>query len=469
LINFSGKLVLNAKGGTEQDKKDRYGTNSTTLKVKNKSEMTRMDTLTRLRTEVVQLKDSNARLKGLIRKLKESNRSTLHQNRKLSNLALKDPHTGLYNRRHFKDTLEKELALAKRHAQSLSLIMMDIDYFKAVNDVYGHTYGDLVLKQFTKTLQKAVRRYDILFRFGGEEFVMIAPRADRPTGLILAKRLLKTINAHSFGNKTQVIKLKVSVSVASYPEDGVVVRGLDLVTLADRILNKVKEYGGNKVFSSKDLEKLEGKAASETDANKVIELLKKKIYRLSQRANQSLIEAIFALAKTIGVKDWYSDTFTKRMMNYAVEISKTLKLPKNEIEHIRKAVILHDIGKVGINENILLKNSKLTTGEFEAMKKHPQLSTDIIRPLYFLRGTVPLILYHHERWDGKGYPHHLKGKEIPIGARIIAIVDAYRSLTSNRPYRKAYSKNSAINILKKESGTKFDPLVTAAFLKILSR
>jgi diguanylate cyclase (GGDEF)-like protein len=428
-----------------------------------------MDTSTGLRTEIIRLRESNAQLKRLITRLKESNRSTLHLNKKLSNLALKDPHTGLYNRRHFKDTLEKELALAKRHAQSLSVIMMDIDYFKAVNDVYGHTFGDLVLKQFTKSLQRAVRRYDILFRFGGEEFVMISPRADRPTGLILAKRLLKTINAHSFGSKIHVIKLRVSISVASYPEDGVVVRGLDLVTLADQILNKVKEYGGNKVFSSKDLEKLEGRVTSENDATKVIELLKKKIYRLSQRANQSLIEAIFALAKTIGLKDWYSDAFTKRMMNYAMEIARTLRLPKDEIEHIRKAVFLHDIGKVGINENILLKNSKLTTREFEAMKKHPQLSTDIIRPLYFLRGTVPLILYHHERWDGKGYPYRLKGNEIPIGARIIAIVDAYRSLTSNRPYRKAYPKGTAIHILKKESGIKFDPQVTDAFLKILNR
>jgi len=432
------------------------------------SKMQRIDHLTRLRTQVVRLRESNARLKKLLSRLEASNRTTLQLNNKLSKLALKDPHTGLYNRRHFNETLEKELALAKRHAQSLSVIMMDIDYFKSVNDVYGHPFGDLVLKQFTQKLQKAVRRYDILFRLGGEEFVMISPRTDRPTGLLLAKRLLKTINAHSFGSKAHVLKLKVSVGVASYPEDGVVIRGLDLVNLADRILNKVKEYGGNKVFSSIDLEKLEGKVTSENDASEVIELLKKKIYRLSQRANQSLIEAIFALAKNIGVKDWYSDTFTKKMMNYAIEIAKMLKLPKNEIEHIRKAVILHDIGKVGINENILLKHSKLTTKEFETMKKHPQLSTDIIRPLYFLRGTVPLILYHHERWDGKGYPHRLKGNQIPIGARIIAIVDAYRSLTSNRPYRKAYPKSSAMKILKKESGTKFDPRVTAAFLKILS-
>jgi diguanylate cyclase (GGDEF)-like protein len=417
--------------------------------------------------EVAELKESNTRLKKAIRTLKESNRSTLQLNKKLTNLALKDPHTGLYNRRHFTETLEKELALAKRHAQSLSVIMMDIDYFKAVNDVYGHSFGDLVLKQFTKTLQGAVRRYDIIFRLGGEEFVMIAPRTDRSTGLVLAKRLLKTINAHIFGHKAHTLKLKVSVGVASYPEDGVIIRGLDLVELADRILNKVKEYGGNKVFSSKDLERLEGKVSPVDDSSNMIEFLKKKIHRLSQRANQSLIEAIFALAKTIGVKDWYSDHFTKRMMNYAVGIAKVLKLPKNEIEHIRKAVILHDIGKVGINEKILLKHSKLTTTEFETMKKHPQLSAELIRPLYFLRGTVPLILYHHERWDGKGYPHRLKGREIPIGARIISIVDAYRSLTSNRPYRKAYSKKVAANILKRESGTKFDPQATAAFLKIL--
>jgi diguanylate cyclase (GGDEF)-like protein len=431
--------------------------------------MQRPNRTTPLRTRVVHLNESNTSLKKLVRKLEESNRTLFQLNKKLSNLALKDPHTGLYNRRHFKEIIEKELALAKRHAQSLSIILMDIDYFKSVNDVYGHTFGDLVLKQFAQRLKKVVRRYDVIFRFGGEEFVILSPRTDRPTGLILAKRLLKAVNAHNFGDRTHVIKLKLSLSVASYPEDGMVITGLDLVNLADRILNKVKEFGGNKAYSLKDLEKLEGISPSKNGASEVIELLKKKIYRLSQRANQSLIEAIFALAKTIGVKDWYSDSFTKRMTNYATDIAKVLKLPKNEIEHTRKAAMLHDIGKIGINENILLKNSKLTTREFETMKKHPQLSTDIIRPLYFLRGTIPFILYHHERWDGKGYPQGLKGYEIPMGARIIAIVDAYRSLTSNRPYRKAYSKNSAMKILKRESGTKFDPQVTAAFLKVLGR
>ena len=438
------------------------------MKIKNKSKMQRINTITRLCTEVVQLKESNARLKNLIKKSEESNHTILQSNKKLNKLALKDPQTGLYNRRYLKETLEKELSLAKRHAQSLSVLMMDIDYFKSINDAYGHTVGDFVLKQFTQTLKKVIRKYDIIFRFGGEEFVIISPRADRATSLMLAKRLLRTINAHSFGDKTHAIKLKLSISVASYPEDGLVIRGIDLVHLADQILNKVKEYGGNKVYSSEDVEKMEGNLPSENETNVDMELLKKKVYRLSQRANQSLIEAIFAVAKAVGLKDRYSDTLTKRNIDYATEVAKMLKLPKTEIEHVRKAAILHDIGKVGISENILLKKSKLTASEFETIKKHPQLSADIIRPLYFLRGTIPLILYHHERWDGKGYPHGLKGKDIPIGARIIGIVDAYRSLASNRPYRKAYVKSNAMKILKRESGIKFDPQVAAAFLRILS-
>jgi diguanylate cyclase (GGDEF)-like protein len=437
------------------------------MEIRNKAKKRRNDTITRWRAKVVQLKESNTHLRRLLRNLEESNRAILQLNKKLSRLALKDPHTGLYNRRHLQETLEKELALAKRHAQSLTVIMMDIDYFKSINDIYGHTFGDLVLKQFAETVKKAIRRYDIVFRFGGEEFVIISPRTDRPKGVILAKRLLKIVNTHNFGNRAHVIKLRLSLGVASYPEDGLVIRGLDLINLADRILSKVKEYSGNKVYSSENLEVVEGGLPSGNKTGAMMDLLKKKVNRLSQRANQSLIEAVFALAKVIGVKDQYPDTFTRRTMHYALGISKMLKLPKNEIEHIRKAAILHDIGKVGIDEDILLKKSKLTTEEFEMMKEHPQLSADLLRPLHFLRGTIPLILYHHERWDGKGYPHGLKGNQIPIGARIIAIVDAFRSLTSNRPYRKAYSKKGAMKILERESSTKFDPQVTEAFLKIL--
>ena len=439
------------------------------MKVKNQSKVENYNKVTGLLAEVARLKESNALLKEVVRKLETSNRTMIQLNKKLGNLALRDPHTGVYNRRYLRETLEKGLSLAKRYAQSFSVLMIDIDYFKSINEAYGHSFGDLVLKQFARTLRKVIRRSDNVFRLGGEEFVIVSPRTDKSRGLMFAKRLLEVIHANNFGDRIHAIKLKLSMSVVSYPEDGIVVKAIDLVTLADKILNKVKEYGGDNIYSSEDIGRMEASHFHGHEMSGEMELLKKKVDRLSQRANRSLIEVIYAVAKTAGAKDWYSDTLTKTNIDYATEIANVLKLPKYEIEQIRTAAILHDIGKVGIDETILLKRGKLTAREFSIMKKHPQLSAEIIQPLHFLQGTIPSILFHHERWDGKGYPNGLKGKQIPIGARIVGILDEYRSLTSDRPYRKAYPKNNAIRILKRESGTKFDPQVTEIFLKSLGR
>jgi HD-GYP domain-containing protein (c-di-GMP phosphodiesterase class II) len=153
--------------------------------------------------------------------------------------------------------------------------------------------------------------------------------------------------------------------------------------------------------------------------------------------------------------------------HYSAQIAMALGLPPDEIENIRVASLLHDIGKIEISLSILHKTSKLTKEEFELIKRHPQIAADLIRPIQCLHDTIQLILYHHERWDGKGYPAGLKGEEIPIGARIIAIAEVYVALTSNLPWRKAYSKKEAMEIIKKDSGTQFDPKVVNALLKIL--
>ena len=153
--------------------------------------------------------------------------------------------------------------------------------------------------------------------------------------------------------------------------------------------------------------------------------------------------------------------------HYSAQIAMALGLPQDEIDNIRAASLLHDLGKVGISLSILHKSSKLTKMEFELIKKHPQIAADLIRPIQCLHDTIPLVLYHHERWDGKGYPAGLKGEEIPMGARIIAIAEVYVALTSNLPWRKAYSKKEAMKIIKKGSGTQFDPKVVNALLKIL--
>jgi HD-GYP domain-containing protein (c-di-GMP phosphodiesterase class II) len=156
-------------------------------------------------------------------------------------------------------------------------------------------------------------------------------------------------------------------------------------------------------------------------------------------------------------------------VSYATGIAKGLDVSPDELENIRQAAVLHDLGKVGISDKILHKKSKLTEKEFAQIKKHPQIAADIIRPIQFMHDIVPLVLYHHERWDGKGYPAGLKGEDIPIGARIIAIADVYQALTSNRPYRKAFPKRKALQIIKEGAGTQFDPRIVATFLTFLKK
>lgn len=395
------------------------------------------------------------------------NKELIKSNARLEKLALKDTLTGLYNHQYLKEVIEAEFYRARRYGLSLSVVMLDIDYFKSINDVYGHEFGDIVLKQFAAYLTKMVRKYDTVIRYGGEEFLIISPGVDQGKGQIMAQRILDAVGLYNFGNKSHVVKLKLSVAVAAYPDTGMA-RGLDLINTADKILSKVKEVGGNRVFSSYDLsgnKDMMPKGVEPTD----IRFLKEKIDKLNRSGKQSLVEFIFAFAKTIELKDHYTGEHVEDTVHYATQLASKLHLPQDDIENIKEASILHDLGKIGISDKILLKKSKLTKKEFDAIKRHPQIAADIIRPIQFMHNIIPLVLYHHERWDGKGYPAGLKGEEIPLGARIIAVADVYQALTSNRPYRKAFSKKAAMDMIRKDSGTHFDPKVVDMFLKLIGK
>jgi diguanylate cyclase (GGDEF)-like protein/PAS domain S-box-containing protein len=392
------------------------------------------------------------------------NREIVKSNKRLQQLALKDSHTGLYNHHYLSEVIEPELYRARRYGHSLSLTMIDIDYFKSVNDLYGHEFGDLVLRQFSRHLRQMVRKYDIVVRFGGEEFIIISSGSDRTKALALGQRILESVNIYNFGDKKHVMKLKLSVAIASYPEDAIS-KGMDLVDLADKILAKAKEAGGNVVCTANDLRRSKKLSLKRED----IRSLKDKIVKLTRRGKQSLIESIFAFAKTLEMRDHYTGKHAESTVYYSTEIAKALKLNREDMDHVRQAAVLHDLGKVGISDKILHKKSRLSPKEYEEIKKHPQIAADIIRPIQFMHDIIPLILYHHERWDGKGYPAGLKHKEIPIGARIISIADVYQALTSDRPYRKAYPKKEAMKIIKEGAGTQFDPAIVEAFLEILKK
>ncbi len=396
-------------------------------------------------------------------------RALMKSNKRLHRLALIDSHTKLYNHRYFEEAMVREFYRAKRTRHALSVIMLDLDYFKSINDVYGHQFGDLVLRQFSRILKKMVRRYDSAIRFGGEEFIVISPNTDRPAGLRLVRRIFDHVHLADFGNRKLKVKLKLSAAIASFPDDGAF-EPMDLFKLVDRILNKVKEDGGNRIYTSADIRKHK-KMNFPADAEKFndIHFLREKIGKLNKRANQSLIEAVFAFAKTIKVRDNYTGTHTENTEYYVAEIARGLGLPQEEIECIRQGAILHDLGKIGISERILLKRNTLTKKEYDEIKRHPLIAVDIIRPIHFLHDLIPCILHHHERWDGAGYPHGLKGEEIPVGARIIAVADVYHALISNRAYRRAFSETEAIDIIRKGAGTQFDPTIADLFLKIIDR
>lgn len=178
-------------------------------------------------------------------------------------------------------------------------------------------------------------------------------------------------------------------------------------------------------------------------------------------------EIIQTLAKVIDAKDSYTYDHADRARHYAKRIAEKMSLPGVIVRHIEYAALMHDIGKIGIEEQILRKPGKLTLEEVEVIKKHPVIGNNIISPISFLAPVAPMVLYHQEWYDGNGYPEGLSGEEIPLGARIVAVIDAYDAMTSDRPYRKALSKEYAVSELKKGSGTQFDPKVVDVFVNIL--
>jgi len=398
------------------------------------------------------------------KKLELLNEDLLKSNKKMQSLVVRDPHTGLYNHRYFKEIIELEFYKAKRYHQLLSMLVIDIDYFRSVNDAYGYKFGDLVIKQFAHRLKKLVRKHDYVIRFGDEEFVVTLPGNDKKGALELGQRIINSIKMFTFGDKKNAVKLRVSMAIVSYPEDGLS-RSSEFIEIANNILSKAKEYGGDRICSISDLQKynaLSPKIASIKD-------LKQKFMKLTKKANQSSVESIFAFARTIELKDHYTGNHVERTVYYAIEIAKSFKLPVEDMRFIEHASMLHDLGKIGISEKILLKKGPLTKREFAKIKEHPKIGVDIIRPIQFFHSLLPLILYHHERWDGKGYPFGLKGNEIPIGARIIAIADVYEALRSDRPYRKALSEKKALKIIKDSSGRQFDPKVVDVLIEVLKK
>ncbi len=356
---------------------------------------------------------------------------------KAMRLALTDPLTGLGNHRHFHERLQRELTQAEQDGAMLSLCLVDIDDFKTINDSHGHPVGDRVLGQVAGRLRQGGES----FRLGGDEFAVLLPGLDAREAVSVARSIVERVSAAEL---EQVGQLTVSAGVATYPLQGI---GRDeLIRLADSALYWAKEAGKNRARAYEPA---------------YVEL--KQLQQLAEGTGRAArYRAAASLAKAVDARDTYTGSHSERVGELAARVARRLGLEESQIELTRLAASLHDLGKLAIPEEILRKPSALNESERLVLQRHPQIGFRMLESL----GVEPVaewVLHHHERWDGDGYPDRLRGEEIPLGARIIFVADAYDAMTSERVYRKPLLPGDALEELEQCSGSQFDPAIVDAF------
>jgi diguanylate cyclase (GGDEF)-like protein len=363
-------------------------------------------------------------------------RST-HSALRAMRLALTDPLTGLGNHRHFHERLQRELLNAEEQARPLTLCLVDIDDFKRINDRFGHPSGDRVLSQIATRLRQGGEA----FRLGGDEFALLLAGHDEATALTAAESIVERISTVDFDNIGQVT---VSAGLATFPVQG---HGRDeLIRLADSALYWAKEHGKNRVRLYRP---------------DIVELAELK--RLAAGPDKAArYRAAASLAKAVDARDTYTGHHSERVTELAARVAVRVGLDAEQVELTRLAASLHDLGKLAIPEELLQKAGTLTDSERLVLERHPQIGFRMLDSLG-VDLIAHLVLHHHERWDGAGYPDGLSGEQIPLGSRIIFVTDAYDAMTSDRLYRPKRSSRAALAELERCAGSQFDPGIVAAF------
>lgn len=398
-------------------------------------------------------------------KLEAQTKQLLEKNKLLEGLVVRDSLTGLYNHKHLHEMLRIEFGRARRYHDPLSCMMIDIDHFKVVNDTHGHQFGDFVLTSLAKIFPSIIRDVDIVARYGGEEFFVIMPKTSIEGARALGEKIREAVHAHNFYYEGRSAIITISAGISSVTDRDVNSKD-DLVQHADNALYEAKNRGRNRVcrWDEVKLPVLEGTEGTVEEIDREDDF-RQKFFQIAKDTKHSFLEVVKNFVKLVETKD-NTVNHSIKVSKYAVALAKKLGIPDEEIEVIENAGLLHDIGKVGVPQNILLKKEKLTEAEYNLIKKHCTVGTSIVSKAPFFEREAPLILYHQERYDGAGYPSGLKGSGIPYGARILAITDAYDAMTTDRTYRGKYSKEAAATELKRLSGVQFDPDMTEAFLKL---
>lgn len=364
--------------------------------------------------------------------------------------ALTDSLTKLYNHRCFCRILPEQIG--KIGSAELSLLMIDLDLFRLFNDLYGHFEGDRALETVAAIMTGIVGQKGIVCRYGGEEFAILLPYHDSKKAFELAEKIRLEIQK-TFFNLTDVTQrfLTASIGICTYPHAAP--NAVELLKRADLAMYTAKNKGKNKteIYTPNHFAP---PGMSEQEPNR-------------RTIQSSSAATIYALTAAIDAKDHYTFGHSQRVAQYATILASSLGLDQTHLELVREAALLHDIGKIGIPENILTKTGSLTDEEFEIVKRHVEMSITMIKYLPSLNHIIPAVIGHHERWDGKGYPRGVRGENIPLSARCLAITDSFDAMTSDRPYRASLGVEAALQEIEKNIGTQFDPQIAVLFIKLV--
>lgn len=372
---------------------------------------------------------------------------TAVENGYLFQRSVTDPLTGVYNHRYFHERLAVEIELAGRYGETVSVAVMDLDDFSRVNNLRGHTTGDRLLAEVAQRLVSACRDSDAVCRIGGDEFGLILPEAPPEAASAVCHRALDALRAEWAPLGWPVT---ASIGLATYPTDAE--EKEDLLRKADGAQYWGKYHGKDQVVRF-DAEVVEALDAEE------------RIRRLEERSH---LATVAALAAAVDARDPLTQDHSRNVARLAVALSAELRLDADKVKLLEVAALLHDIGKIGISDDVLRKRGPLDAEERRHIEEHPELGVRILSSTS-LREILPWTRGHHERWDGAGYPQGLAGEAIPLEARILAICDAYDSMTSERPYHSAMPMTEALHEIDLAAGTQFDPYLADTFVAMMKR
>ncbi len=391
------------------------------------------------------------RLALSLEEVRQSHDALENANARLETLATMDPLTGLPNHRALVTCLDQELESARHGDKICSLLFLDLDHFKTINDSYGHHSGDTVLRELATIVRPILRPGDTLGRWGGEEFIAVFPETDGEGAVIVGERIREAVASHIFPVGGG-LHMTCSIGVASYTHEAL--PRDELVAAADHAMYAAKRMGRNQVRASKD---------------PAVNAMQVEQGGSSSREEMVLMGVVEALSTLVEARDQYTGEHTDAVGKLTMEVALEMGLDVGDAHMLQIAGRLHDIGKIAIPDTILHKPGKLTGEEWGIIRTHPVVGAKVVSLVPPLRGLAPIIRAHHERWDGKGYPDALKNEAIPLGARIISVVDAYEAITTNRPYSSARDAYWALRELQSCTGSQFDAKVVAALERVLTK